>query len=405
MPALPGAPDGDSRRLSLSPLRRYATTFFLALGAMGFAVVPAVAGPGEIADKKAEVERVLGEINALDVSLDRAVEAYNASTAKLQGIEHDQSVNRYELKVAKRNLRHEQTALARRLVAIYTSETETSSIGVLLGATSLDDFVNRVDTVNSVAKQDVRVSRQVRQFRALVATQKRDLAHAHVRQATIVQQRADARASIESQLSERKQLVSSIRSEIARLEAEERARQARLEAEARARLLAAQMAQHQQDVSPSDAIAPFSTSSIDSSSGSTDESPGVVASTPDAAVVPSSSSGGSAVSVAMQYLGTPYVWGGASPGGFDCSGLVVFVYSQLGISLPHYTGALWNVGTPVSIDQLEAGDLVFFYGLGHVGIYIGGGEFIHAPHTGDVVKISTLDGSYSSSFDGARRIL
>ena len=100
---------------------------------------------------------------------------------------------------------------------------------------------------------------------------------------------------------------------------------------------------------------------------------------------------GGAVSIAMQYLGTPYVWGGASPGGFDCSGLVVFVYSQLGISLPHYTGALWNVGTPVSIDQLQAGDLVFFYGLGHVGIYIGGGEFIHAPHTGDVVKISSLN--------------
>jgi cell wall-associated NlpC family hydrolase len=391
----------------MSPLRRYATILFLALGAMGFAVVPAVADPGEIADKKAEVERVLGEINALDVSLDRAVEAYNASTAKLQGIEHDQSVNRYELKVAKRNLKHEQTALARRLVAIYTSETETSSIGVLLGATSLDDFVNRVDTVNSVSKQDARVIHQVRSFRALVSRQKRELAHAHVRQATIVQQRADAQASIESQLSERRTLVASIRTEIAHLEAEERARQARLEAEARARLLAAQEAAHQQQVAPSDTIAPFSTSlSTDSSSASTDESPGVVASTPDAAVVPSSGHGGDAVSIAMQYLGTPYVWGGASPGGFDCSGLVVFVYSQLGISLPHYTGALWNVGTPVSIDQLEPGDLVFFYGLGHVGIYIGGGEFIHAPHTGDVVKISSLnDGWYGSSYDGARRIL
>ncbi|MFO1533901.1 MAG: NlpC/P60 family protein, partial [Thermoplasmatota archaeon] len=59
--------------------------------------------------------------------------------------------------------------------------------------------------------------------------------------------------------------------------------------------------------------------------------------------------------------------------------------------LPHYTGALWNVGTPVSGDQLEPGDLVFFYGLGHMGIYIGGGQFVHAPHTGDVVKISLPD--------------
>ena len=107
----------------------------------------------------------------------------------------------------------------------------------------------------------------------------------------------------------------------------------------------------------------------------------------------------------MRYLGVPYVWGGASPAGFDCSGLVMYVYAQLGISLPHYTGAQWAAGMPVSRSQLAAGDLVFFDGLGHVGIYIGGGQFIHAPHTGDVVKVSSLSESwYASNYDGARRI-
>ncbi len=105
----------------------------------------------------------------------------------------------------------------------------------------------------------------------------------------------------------------------------------------------------------------------------------------------------------MQYLGTPYVWGGASPGGFDCSGLVVYAYAQVGVSLPHSSYALYNAGVPVSYDQLQPGDLVFFNGLGHVGIYIGGGSFIHAPHTGDVVKISSLAGY--SGYVGARRIL
>ncbi len=95
----------------------------------------------------------------------------------------------------------------------------------------------------------------------------------------------------------------------------------------------------------------------------------------------------------MQYLGVPYVWGGASPGGFDCSGFVMFVYAQMGVSLPHHAADQYNYGTPVSRDQLEPGDLVFFDGLGHVGIYIGGGQFVHAPHTGDVVKISSLDDS------------
>jgi cell wall-associated NlpC family hydrolase len=107
----------------------------------------------------------------------------------------------------------------------------------------------------------------------------------------------------------------------------------------------------------------------------------------------------------MRYLGVPYVWGGASPSGFDCSGLVAYVYAQVGVSLPHYTGAQYAVGVPVSKDQLEPGDLVFFNGLGHVGIYIGGGQMIHAPHTGDVVKISNINsGWYAATYVGARRI-
>jgi peptidoglycan DL-endopeptidase CwlO len=116
--------------------------------------------------------------------------------------------------------------------------------------------------------------------------------------------------------------------------------------------------------------------------------------------------GADVVAVAKRYLGTPYMWGGSGPGGFDCSGLVAFAYGQLGISLPHYTGALWNVGRPVASDSLEPGDLVFFHGLGHVGIYVGHGRFIHAPQSGDVVKISSLsDGGYALGLDGARRIL
>ena len=120
---------------------------------------------------------------------------------------------------------------------------------------------------------------------------------------------------------------------------------------------------------------------------------------------PPSSIGQEAVAIAERYLGVPYVWGGASPSGFDCSGLTMYVYAQLGIHLAHFTGDQWNEGTHVTYSQLAPGDLVFFYpGEEHVGIYIGGGLFIHAPHTGTVVQISSLSGYYAAVFDGGVRV-
>jgi cell wall-associated NlpC family hydrolase len=121
------------------------------------------------------------------------------------------------------------------------------------------------------------------------------------------------------------------------------------------------------------------------------------------------STGAQAVRIALQYLGVPYRWGGADPvGGFDCSGLAMYAYAQLGIHLTHYTGSQFYEGTRVQPAELRPGDLVFFEpssrGPQHEGIYIGGGQFIQAPHTGDVVKISSLDEpSYAFGFVGAVR--
>jgi cell wall-associated NlpC family hydrolase len=97
-----------------------------------------------------------------------------------------------------------------------------------------------------------------------------------------------------------------------------------------------------------------------------------------------------AVDTAMAQLGKPYVWAAAGPGSFDCSGLALYAYKAAGISLPHSAAMQSRMGTPVSLNALQPGDLVFFYGLGHVGIYIGGGNVVHAPHTGDVVKVTPV---------------
>ncbi|HEX3805250.1 MAG TPA: C40 family peptidase [Gaiellaceae bacterium] len=112
------------------------------------------------------------------------------------------------------------------------------------------------------------------------------------------------------------------------------------------------------------------------------------------------------VRFARHYLGVRYVYGGTSPaGGFDCSGFTRFVYAHFGISLPHYSGSQFDRGRRVSRAGLRPGDLVFFDGLGHVGIYIGRDRFIHAPHTGTDVEIDTLSGWYGTRYDGARRLL
>ena len=117
-----------------------------------------------------------------------------------------------------------------------------------------------------------------------------------------------------------------------------------------------------------------------------------------------SSLGERAVALARAELGVPYVWGGESPSGFDCSGLVQYVYSRLGVALPRVAADQYGAGRHVSRSDLRAGDLVFFDHLGHVGIYMGGGRFIHAPHTGTVVQISSLAGWYADTYVGATRV-
>jgi len=106
---------------------------------------------------------------------------------------------------------------------------------------------------------------------------------------------------------------------------------------------------------------------------------------------------------AWRAVGVRYRWGGASLGGFDCSGLTQWVYRSVGVSLPHYSAAQWRYGRRVSRRALEPGDLLFFSGLGHVGIYLGHGAMIHAPHPGARVSFARLTGWFSSSFYGARR--
>src|SRR5262249_13127309 len=173
------------------------------------AAVPGVADP--IGDKKAEAQRVLSEINQLDIRLGRAVEAYDASTIKLDHIRQELASNRYEMRVALKNKARAESRLARRLRELYITGQSDPMVQVLLGAQSLDDVITRLDPANRISAQDAQVLRQVRQYRRDVAVRGTALRHARHAQERVVSARAAAKSEIENGLSERKQLLSSIK--------------------------------------------------------------------------------------------------------------------------------------------------------------------------------------------------
>jgi cell wall-associated NlpC family hydrolase len=364
-------PQGFTIRLSS---RHALIGLLLALAALPLAGPAAPAPP--IESKEAEARQVLAQIQELDADLGLVIDSFNAAQVELDQIAAAQRQNERRLKTARASLGSARGLLETRLIELYQNGSP-DLIEIILGSSSLDEILDGIDTANRVTAQDTRILNEVRRFRDEIKKREAELEQARSRQEQVVAERAARREQIEGALAERQRLLSSIKDQIVQLKAEERERQRRLEAQARARVAAAQA----QAAEPAPA-------SPESPTGA-----------------PPSQYGG-VVGVAMQYLGIPYRWGGSSPStGFDCSGFVMYVFSRVGVSLPRVVSAQYTVGVPVSRSELQPGDIVFFNSLGHNGIYIGGGQFIHSPHTGDVVKISSLSGYYTDNWVGARRVL
>lgn len=355
-------------------------------------VVSSSTADPSITSKRAQAQAVLAQIEAAQPQLEQAIESYNYANVQLKQLDADLNSNARHLVVAKKSLGAAQVHIADRLRALYVNGDGGGAVEVILGAESLDDLLGRLDMVERVGNQDAKVLKEVTRFRKEVKQRRENLTRARASQSRIVAQKASQQRAIEGQIAQQQRSLAGLQSEIRQLQAEEARRQAQIESQARARLAAQERAAE----SASRAQAAQAVAAPDSSTAISPADSGEEF-IPTAAP----SQYGGVVGIAMQYLGVPYVWGGMSPGGFDCSGLVAYVYAQVGVSLPHHAASIYSYGTPVSQSDLQPGDLVFYSGLGHMGIAIGGGQYIHAPQTGDVVKISSI---YRSGWVGAKRL-
>jgi cell wall-associated NlpC family hydrolase len=375
--------------------------------------------------KKAQAEAVLAQVNKLNQSFEASVEAWNGARYQLQVTKHELVADQRRLRVAERQRSIAMAHIAARLRALYESnDDQDTTLGIVLGSSSVSDMLDRLDAARAVAAADKKLTDQATAARNQYAQAARTAAETVKRRTVAFQQRDRERQHIGGMLDERKRLLAGVESEVATLQAQEAAaeaaRQAELRAQARARLAAEERALKAQQAAAAAAAAAARAKAATPTAPATPTTTAVAAATPPTVTptatttpttttppvptIPAGPGHPEAATIALRYLGIPYLWGGASPAtGFDCSGLVMYVYAQLGISLPHYAAAQYQLGTPVDRSQLQPGDLVFFDALDHVGIYIGNGQFVHAPQTGDVVKITALS-DFGDAYVGARRL-
>ena len=383
-------------------MRRHGLVLLCTLGlaALAAAVAATVAGAHStpaIRAAQAHERAVLAQVNAIGRDLQLAEDAAQNAQNRLALVKESLKRNEYRLHVAEANLHAAQQRLMTRLYSIYVNGAP-STIDVIAGAHSLSEMISRAESAQVLSNQDAALGKEALSFEHSVQARERQLKRLQAQREQALREKEARKREVASELGQQKRLLASIHTTISQLQAQEAARERAAAAAAAARLRAEIAARKKAAL---EAAAQAQQAQQAQQSSSSSSAPTIVA--PPPVSVPTGGTGAghaAAASIALNYLGVPYRYGGASPSGFDCSGLVMYVYAQLGISLPHYTVAQWNATQPVS--SPAPGDLVFFNGLGHVGIYLGGGRFVDAPHTGSVVRIDSMSGF--GGYDGARRV-
>lgn len=332
--------------------RRHVVSALALCCALLFSANPAHAVP---ASKIAQARAVKAQVDELDRQVEIAAERYNEASAKHRKlVAEKQAVTARHRKLTKR-MDVVQGHLNSRANSMYR-QGPLGFVSVLLGSESFEEFASTWDILKDLNASDAESVAELKDLRIKAKKARDQIAakeKAAARQVAVMKANKD---SIESKLAARKSKLRGLEAEIAALEAaEERERAARARS---------------------------------------------FVSVPDRSFPPPTRAPRSeVVEIAKRYLGAPYVWGADGPNTFDCSGFTMFVYRQVGVYLPHSSRAQIGYGERVSRSDLMPGDLVFFGSpIHHVGMYVGGGMYIHAPRTGDVVKISPLSrGDYAGA--------
>jgi cell wall-associated NlpC family hydrolase len=378
---------GNARALDRA--RRYGRhVSVLALCAVGIGVGMATPAQADrIGDARAQANQVWSQIQDNGVQLEKVIERYNGAQYRLQQTMNRIHENDIRLAAARSNLTHARHALNVSIISAY-KHPQPDPLQAALEARNFGQVLEQFALLDRANSYNSSILTDIRQYRKQVDQSQRTLNRERNARRDNVAELASLKSQIDSSIAAEKRRYSGLKLKVRRLIDQKRAAEkaASLAAAAATRQLQAQ------------STAPAAVATVVGAPAAADAGPTATATAP-----PPSTLGEAAVSMALKELGTPYVWGGAAPGGFDCSGLVSWAYAQAGLGgLPHFTGALWASGTHISQGELAPGDLVFYNGLNHVGMYIGGGNFVEAPHTGDVVKISSM--AARSGFVGAVRV-
>ncbi|MEP6641294.1 MAG: NlpC/P60 family protein [Gaiellales bacterium] len=300
--------------------------------------------------KRAQYAHVHAEIRRLDNHAEVLTEQYDKVVWQLGVLKQKMRVATAQLIVERKKLRHEQGVLSRLMVQEYKGG-DPRTIEIVLSASSLSqvtgsmDLQHRLNTAITVTVQSITAAKLA------IAAERRAIHAAQVQARADKQQIVLRRRQIRHALRRRRLLVAKLGQQITVMTAADRIGQAGLALEAQ-KWLTVDMRADRDD--------------------------------------PGQELRDQVAMQSLQQIGVPYVWGGASPAGFDCSGLVMWLYAKHGIDLPHFAASQFHLGPAVSEASLRPGDLVFFHHLGHVAMYIGNGWVVAAPHTGDWVRMQPL---------------